>query len=236
MSNALSPFRTACNEEQLMLPVPTREIACSRCGAINRIVAYGVTKLPHCGKCRSALPEALGKRLLRQAYTMRYFITIAVGLGLLATLKPSVLIDWIPDGSTTKISAPSAACTSYPQPSSGLYASYDQSARVSPLIIRTSPGGSYFIKLEDAVTAKTIMTFYLRGGETFEQEVPEGSFVLKYATGEIWCGEKGLFGPTTSTNQTDRIFKFTEARGYTVELISRKDGNLRTKLIDRSQF
>jgi len=219
-----------------MLPVPTREIACSRCGAINRIGAYGVTKLPHCGKCRSALPEAVGKRVLRQAYTMRYFIMIAVGLGLLAILKPSVLKDLIPDGSTTKTSAPSATCTSYPQPSSGLYASYDQSARVSPLIIRTSPGGSYFIKLEDAVSAKPIMTFYLRGGETFEQDVPEGNFVLKYATGEIWCGEKGLFGPATSTNKADRIFEFTETRGYTVELISRRNGNLRTNALDRSQF
>ena len=82
-----------------------------QCGAINRIGAYGVTKLPHCGKCRSALPEAVGKRLLRQAYTMRYFIMIAVGLGLLATLKPSVLKDLIPVGST---SAPSVTCTSYP--------------------------------------------------------------------------------------------------------------------------
>ena len=159
---------------------------------------------------------------------------MAVGLGLLATPKPSALIDWIPDG--PKTAAPSAACTSYPQPSSGLYASYDQSARVSPLVIRTSPGGSYFIKLEDAITAKAIMTFYLRGGETFEQDVTEGTFVLKYSTGENWCGEKGLFGPSTSTNKTDRIFEFTETRGYTVELISRRDGNLRTNTIDRSQF
>lgn len=219
-----------------MLPVPTREITCSRCGAVNRLGAYGVTKLPHCGKCRSALPEGLRKRLLRRVYAMRYFITIAVGLGLLVTMKPSVLTDWIPDGSTTKTATPSVACTSYLQPPRGLYASYDRSARVSPLIIRTRPGGSYFIKLEDAVTAKTIMTFYLRGGENFEQDVPEGTFILKYATGEIWCGEKELFGPSTSTSKADRLFEFTETRGYTVELISRRDGNLRTNAIDRSQF
>lgn len=168
---------------------------------------------------------------------MRYFITIAVGLGLLVTIKPPVLTDWIADGSATKTPTPSAAaCTSYLQPSSGLYASYDRSARVSPLIIRTQPGGSYFIKLEDAVTAKTIMTFYLRGGETFEQDVPEGTFVLKYATGEIWCGESELFGPSTSTSKADRLFEFTETRGYTVELISRRNGNLRTNVIDRGQF
>ncbi|MES2600169.1 MAG: hypothetical protein V4602_05085 [Pseudomonadota bacterium] len=219
-----------------MLPVPTRELACSKCGAINRIGAYGVTKLPHCGKCQSALPEALRKRVLRQVYARRYLITIAVGLGLLAILKPSALTDWVPDGSPTQTAAPSAACTGYPQPSSGLYASYDHSARVSPLTIRTSPGGGYFIKLVDAVTAQPVMAFYMRGGEVLEQDVPEGSFVLKYAAGDVWCGQTALFGQATSTNRVDRIFEFTETHGYTVELISRKSGNLRTRAIDRSQF
>ncbi|TKT72925.1 hypothetical protein YH63_016675 [Afipia massiliensis] len=217
-------------------PVPTRELACSRCGAINRIGAYGVTKLPHCGKCQSALPETLVKRVLRQAHTRRYLITIAVGLGLLAILKPSALTGWVPDGSPTQTAAPPAACTGYPQPSSGLYASYDHSARVSPLTIRTSPGGYYFIKLENAVTSQPIMAFYMRGGETLEQDVPEGSFVLKYAAGDIWCGPTALFGQTTSTNRVDRIFEFTETRGYTVELISRKGGNLKTRSIEPSQF
>lgn len=53
--------------------------------------------------------------------------------------------------------------------------------------------------------------------------------MLKYATGDTWCGEGALFGPTTSTNQADRVFEFSETRGYTVELIARKSGNLRTR-------
>ena len=219
-----------------MLPVPTRELACSKCGAINRIGAYGVTKLPHCGKCQSALPETFRKRILRQTYARRYLITIAAGLGLVAALKPSTLIDWIPDGSTPRTTAPSSPCAGYPQPSTGLYASYNHSAKVSPLTIKTSSGGQYFIKLEDAVTARPVMAFYMRGGETLEQDVPEGSFILKYAVGEIWCGETALFGDMTSTNRTDRIFEFSETRGYTVELISRKSGNLRTRAINRNEF
>lgn len=219
-----------------MLPVPTRELACSRCGAINRTGAYSVTKLPQCGKCKSALPETLRKRVLRQAYARRYLISIAAGLSLIAVLRPSMLTGWIPDGSTPHTTAPSSPCTGYPQPSSGLYANYDYSAKVSPLTIKTSPGGQYFIKLEDAVTARPVMAFYMRGGETLEQDVPEGSFILKYAVGEKWCGETALFGAMTSTNRTDRIFEFTETRGYTVELISRKSGNLRTRAINRSEF
>ena len=218
-----------------MLPVPTHELTCSRCGATNRIGAYGVTKLPRCGKCQSALPETLAKRVLRQTHARRHLIIIAAILGLIATLKPSILIDWIPDKSTIRTTTPSS-CIGYPQPTSGLYESYDYSARVSRLTIKTSPGGQYFIKLEDAVTLRPVMTFYARGGEILEQDVPEGSFVLKYAVGETWCGEIALFGDTTSTNKTDRIFEFTDRRGYTVELISRKSGNLRTRAIERNQF
>lgn len=233
-------MRFRCSEllavtEAKMLPVPTRELACSRCGAINRIGAYGVTKLPHCGKCQSGLPESDGKRLLRQVYARRYLITAAIGLALLATLKPSAFSDWIPERQPLQ-TTPSSTCAGYPQPSSGLYAIYDRSAKVSPLTIRTSSGSHYFIKLEDATTARPIMTFYLRGGDTFQHDVPEGSFVMKYATGEVWCGERDLFGSATSTNKADRIFEFTERRGYTVELISRRDGSLKTQSIGRGQF
>lgn len=235
-NNALSPCRTACNDTQLVLPVPTRELACSTCGAINRIGAYGVTKLPRCGKCQSPLPEPLRKRVLRQVYARRHLIVIAAGLVLIAALHLSTRTDWIPETSANRTREPSFHCTDYPQPASGLYASYDYSARVSRLTIKTKPGGQYFIKLEDAVTARPVLAFYMRGGEILEQDVPEGSFILKYAVGEIWCGETRLFGDTTSTNKTERIFEFTEMHGYTVELISRKNGNLRTRAIDRSQF
>lgn len=219
-----------------MLPVTTRELRCSNCGSLNRVGTYGIDKLPRCGKCQSGLPESVGKRVLRPLYAFRYLLIIAVAIGGVAVLKPSFLNDLLSDRSTTKATTVVAACADYPQPRSGLYAVYDPSERVGLLTLKTSPGGHYYVKLEDSVTARPVMTFYLRGGETFEQDVPEGSYVLKYATGDIWCGERALFGPATSTNQADRIFKFSETRGYTVELISRKGGNLRTRAIDRSQF
>lgn len=220
-----------------MLPVVPRELRCPNCGTLNRIGAYGIDKLPRCGKCQSRLPERVGKRVLRRLNASKYLIMIAAGVGVVAMLKPSVLTDFLSDSSTVKTTSTVAAvCTGYPQPLIGLYAAYDPSERVAPLTIKTSPGGYYYVKLEDSVTASPVMTFYLRGGETFQQDVPEGSFVLKYATGDTWCGERALFGPTTSTNKADRVFEFSETRGYTVELIARKAGNLRTRAIDRSQF
>lgn len=221
-----------------MLPAMTRdELRCSNCGTLNRVGAYGIDKLPRCGKCQSGLPESVGKRILRWLNASRYLIMIAAGVGAAAMLKPSFLTNLLSDSSTPKTTSTVAAvCTGYPQPLTGLYAIYDPSERVAPLTIKTSPGGYYYVKLEDSVAASPVMTFYLRGGEIFHQDVPEGSFVLKYATGDTWCGDGALFGPTTSTSQADRVFEFSETRGYTVELVARKGGNLRTRAIDRSQF
>jgi len=220
-----------------MLPVPTRELRCSNCGSLNRVGTYGIDKLPRCGKCQSGLPEPLGKRLLRRFYASRRLIMITVGVSAVAIVRPTILTDLLSDSSTPKTTTKVAAdCTGYPQPVSGVYATYDPSERVAPLTIKTGPGSYYYVKLEDSVTARPVMTFFLRGGEVFRQDVPEGSFVLKYATGDTWCGDRALFGPTTSTSQADRVFEFSETRGYTVELIARKGGNLRTRAIDRSQF
>ncbi len=219
------------------LPVAIRELRCTRCGAVNRVGAYGLDKRPRCGKCQSGLPEPLGKRLLRRFYAFRYFIMIAAGVGAVAIFKPSILTDFLPDRSTAKSpTAAAAGCAGISQPWTGLYASYNPLERVSRLTIKTSPGASYFVKLEDAVTARPVMTLFLRGGETLKQEVPEGSFVLKYATGDTWCGEQGLFGPNTSTFEASEVFEFSEATGYTVELIARKGGNLRTRTIERGRF
>jgi hypothetical protein len=80
------------------------------------------------------------------------------------------------------------------------------------------------------------MTFFIRGGETLRATVSEGSFILKYATGDRWCGESILFGASTATEQADEIFIFDDSHAYTVELIKRSGGNLRTKTIDRDRF
>lgn len=222
---------------KLMLPAPTRELRCSNCGSQNRIGTYGVNKLPRCGKCQAGLPELLSKRILRRLYASRYLVLIAAGVSTVAMLKPSVLTDLFPKNlTTTATKSVAISCAGYPQPESGLYASYDPSERVAPLTIKTATGSSYYVKLVDSLTARPVMTFFLRGGETFRHDVPEGSFILKYATGDEWCGESALFGPTTLASQADRVFEFSETRGFTVELIARKGGNLRTKAIDRSRF
>jgi hypothetical protein len=183
------------------------------------------------------LSEPIRKRIARWLYKTRRILATIAGVSAIWIIGPTVFTNLLSSLSTTQATSNiDVACSSYPQPASGLYASYDPSERVAPFTIKTSVGGHYYVKLEDAVTARPVIAFFLRGGETFQHTVPAGSFVLKYATGDVWCGERDLFGSTTSTNQADRVFEFSETYGYTIELIARKGGNLPTRTIDRNRF
>jgi hypothetical protein len=82
------------------------------------------------------------------------------------------------------------ACASRPQPNPGVYARYDQSLSVAPLTLGTEAGSNYFVKINDVVSGRPILSFFAYGGSTLQVKVPAGSFVLKYAAGENWCGER----------------------------------------------
>ncbi len=219
------------------LPVGPREVRCARCGAVNRIGVYSLRKLPRCGKCRIALPEPVARRMQRRLLAHWRLLAIAVVVGGAIWWKPSFLTGLFKGGpQSAAAKATSEYCARYPQPTTGVLAVYDSVDRVAPLTIKTRAGGKYFVKLENVVSTEVVMTFFIFGGDTLRATVPEGSFVLKYATGDRWCGEGYLFGEDTVTQQADDIFIFDEGRGYTVELIKRKGGNLRTRTIDRGRF
>ena len=77
-----------------------------------------------------------------------------------------------------------------------------------------------------------------------ETNVPLGQFVLKYATGNYWCGENDLFGTETQFNRTHTVFRFARQdtddgytmTGNTIELILQRNGNLKTSRISREAF
>jgi len=129
-----------------------------------------------------------------------------------------------------------SVCASRPQPNQGIYARYTQSPDVAPLTLRTGSGSNYFVKIEDAVSGRPILSFFVYGGSTLNAKVPAGSFVFKYATGSQWCGDLELFGASTETNKADRVFQFDDDHSYTIELIARTGGNLVTKRISRDSF
>ena len=226
-------------------PLASREIACTSCKAINRIGPYGIASVPRCGKCRAILPETTFRKAIRRICQFRGFSGIAVIAGIFA------LAVWpTPPKESGSVSFPrkqaiSVGCTALKRPPTGVYRNYDLSSDlVAPLEIQTAAGANYFIKLEDSVTHKPIQTFFIRGGQTMESNVPLGQFVLKYATGSSWCGEDDLFGNETQFNKADAVLRFDRQEfddgytmiGNTIELILQVNGNLKTSRIAREAF
>jgi hypothetical protein len=194
---------------------------------------YSFRRLPWCGTCGAALGEPFQKRITRQIYRGRYLIITLACLGSLAIWSPQIpSIDFS--------SAPSKAlkdtCANYPQPDQGLYARYTRRPDVAPLILKTRTGSNYFVKIDDAGSGRTVLTFCIYGGSSIETQVPRGTYTVKYATGTQWCGEPELFGASTATNKADRIFQFDDDHEYTIELILQTNGNLATKRISRQDF
>ena len=88
------------------------------------------------------------------------------------------------------------------------------------------------------------MLFYVRAGDTYTVYVPDGSYVVKYTTGEYWFGLDSLFGRNATFTQADDIFTFetTTSGGYiyydsiTITLYTVVDGNLETNDISADEF
>lgn len=215
-------------------------VTCNSCGTKNR-VSFTFKRHPWCGSCRAALPEPIITKVTRYSYRGRYLGAVITVLTLLSIWRPLPAFDlsdlWTRfQTDAQQREADKDLCESYPQPRSGLYARYSQAADVAPLTIKTPPGLKYFVKLEDATTRTPVMTFFFEGGTTLRASVPQGSFVLKYATGKSWCGDRDLFGKSTTVSKTRQLFSFAEGEGYTLELILQTQGNLLTDRISRDAF
>ncbi len=112
---------------------------------------------------------------------------------------------------------------------------------VAPLeIVTKNQNYHYYVKISEADTNITEQAFFLRSGGTVKTMLPLGTYLVKYATGQNWQGEKELFGEDTLYNKADRTFTFTQnkkqASGFRIELILQTDGNLRTRKIKKAEW
>lgn len=140
---------------------------------------------------------------------------------------------------TAKTTVSEASCNEVPI-SSGVYQDFSAHEAIAPLRVVTTSKNSYFVKLADYNSHQTVMTFFVYGGIPEEVLVPLGTYSLRYAYGNKWCGESQLFGDNTQYGEADSKFEFRNnggsVSGYTVELIERQHGNLRTKSIPANSF
>jgi len=117
---------------------------------------------------------------------------------------------------------------------------YQQAEAIAPFGINTEPDINYFVKLVDETTNKTVMTIFVRGGQSVETKVPLGTYEFRYASGKHWYGEEELFGPWTVYMKADNKLDFyndgLRIMGHKVELIKQIDGNLHTREINKNRF
>ena len=151
-----------------------------------------------------------------------------------------------PQTSTNTSSPVPAASPAFSQPVQPLPRTGDNTASfsngVAPLTIKTSSseGSHYFVKIAKMGSGLEIGSYFIRSGETLNIQVPVGIYELRYATGREWYGTYYLFGPNTTYSKAESFFTFSfdgnKYSGYTVELITQRNGNLRTSRLQPSQW
>lgn len=129
-----------------------------------------------------------------------------------------------------------------PLPKTGAIFKYPSDACVAPLEIKTEGyDDNYYIYLEQADGNKyNDMSFFIRGGDTYEFSIPIDIYKIYYCSGKEWYGTKLRFGYETQYSTSDELFEFTHddeyVYGHTITLYPVVNGNLSTEPIDASQF
>lgn len=113
-------------------------------------------------------------------------------------------------------------------------------ASVVPFEIKTSSGSSYFVKFVDITTGANVLGIFVDGGRNLSTSVPQGRYLLKYASGHRWYGYEDYFGNDTAYSKASSIFDFRadeeKASGYSITLYKVKNGNMRSSMITKAEF
>src|SRR5215813_12851926 len=121
--------------------------------------------------------------------------------------------------------------------------------QVGPLKIEAD-AGNYAIKLADKKSNAEVLMVFIGANQTFETKVPLGTYRILGASGDVWYGEKSLFGPSTSyfvlrrssgvSFAGDDEFQFTlkgnTYHGHHIQLRKSVGGNLSTEAIKPDEF
>ena len=104
----------------------------------------------------------------------------------------------------------------------------------SELTITASPEASSIVKLKTA-DKKTVLSFFVRAGETVKIPVPAGDYYIFFASGDEWYGVDESLGENTIYGMDDDILDFSNYT-WTYELELQTDGNFSQKKIDAEDF
>ncbi len=128
-------------------------------------------------------------------------------------------------------------------PKQGVYKIINKKKRLAPFQVTTPEGDDmYYLKLSNPNSKRDAeLIIFMRAGSTYRTDVPLGTFVLRYATGPVWYGDKNLFGPCeTRFHEADAKLEFSKSgnslRGHKIELIKQVGGNLDSVELDEEAF
>ncbi|WP_033151643.1 zinc ribbon domain-containing protein [Pseudobutyrivibrio ruminis] len=127
--------------------------------------------------------------------------------------------------------------------------------RVCPLTVKTSGTYDYYVYLDyigapDYSTTsretdgtsnhESDMSFYIKGGETLDIDIPIGKYDFYYCSGETFYGPEDKFGSSSSYYKADTVFTFYTDdeyyQGASVTLYTVANGNMDTDPIDAADF
>jgi len=104
-------------------------------------------------------------------------------------------------------------------------------------------GQHYYIKIVNRSDREWADYLFIRSGDSFEIEIPLGSYEIVYAVGETWRGNIGpnaYFGKSTEFFKCEDVFTFrregNDLVGYEIELLRQLNGNLDTERIAQEEF
>lgn len=128
-----------------------------------------------------------------------------------------------------------------PLPETGQILKTPTTQCIAPLEIKTQGSTNYYIYLKDLNNAtENDISFFVRGGEAVEIDVPIGSYQIYYCSGTKWYGVKEKFGPNTVYTTSEELLEFTQdsqyVYGHTITLYKVEDGNFDTEAISASEF
>lgn len=233
-------------------------ITCHGCGAVNN-VPEGKSGQPVCGRCGMDLPvpdipkiksSVSGKRMLG------FLIAGIVGIGIFtyAGVWDSPLVERpevsasqdIPENPPKRppklVLQPVDAEPVFAEPpvsiSTGVILPL-QSPGLAPLLVKASPDAHHYVKLYSP-DGEELMSMFIEAGESFEVDVPLGTYDLKLAFGDVWYGTEHLFGPDTGYEKLTDPLVFGVSDGYydghKIYFQKIRGGNLDTETISADEF
>ena len=108
---------------------------------------------------------------------------------------------------------------SEPLPPHGYVQRYHDQGVSLPLLISTDGlAGNHFVTVFDAKDGKIVAAVFVWADERTRLELPEGSYWVRFTSGQKWGGPESLFGPGEACHQVVGEIEMSSSEGIALFL------------------